>query len=75
MSGSTKIIFVFGGLELGGAENQGFFLADYLQKECGYEVKVLGLSGAPGRLSQLCSQAGISWKALSVLGERCRSHG
>lgn len=59
-----KFTFVFGNLELGGAERQGLHLAEYLQKECGAKVRVVGLGPAPGRLSELCEERGIPWSGV-----------
>lgn len=59
-----KIALVFGNLELGGAERQGLLLADYLQKVCGAQVQVVGLSSSPGRLSDLCDELGIKWSGV-----------
>ncbi|QXE85921.1 glycosyltransferase family 4 protein [Geomonas nitrogeniifigens] len=56
-----KVVFVFGSLDLGGAERRGLLLADYLQKCTGAVVQVIGLNDTPGRLSSLCDQLGISW--------------
>lgn len=59
-----KISFVFGNLELGGAERQGVLLANYLQQECGAEVNVVGLHSSPGRLSELCDEHNIRWSGI-----------
>lgn len=59
-----KFTFVFGNLELGGAERQGLHFAEYLQKECGAKVRVVGLGPAPGRLSELCDERGIPWSGV-----------
>lgn len=56
-----RVVFVFGSLDLGGAERRGLLLADYLQKSAGAVVQVVGLNKTPGRLSALCDQLGISW--------------
>lgn len=60
-----KLVFVFGNLELGGAERQGLLLADYLRKECGAQVHVVGLGSSPGRVSELCDELGITWSGVS----------
>ena len=60
-----KIAFVFGSLDLGGAERRGLLLADYLMKHSGADVHVFGLSEFPGRLSDLCNQLGVRWSGIS----------
>jgi len=59
-----KILFLFGNLELGGAERQGLFLARYLKDECKADVHVWGLDRKPGRLSELCEEHGIPWRGI-----------
>ncbi len=61
-----NIIFVFGNLELGGAERQGLLLARWLKEVCGANVQVWGLREAPGRLSQLCDESGIPWQGITL---------
>ncbi len=56
-----RVVFCFGSLELGGAERQGFLLADYLNKVVGARVEVWGFHG-PGRLSELCDLHDIPWR-------------
>lgn len=63
LSGSN-IIMAFGNLELGGAERQGLLLARLLKERCQANVQIWGLSDGPGRVSALCDQYGISWKAV-----------
>jgi glycosyltransferase involved in cell wall biosynthesis len=59
-----KIIFVFGCLDLGGSERQGFQLARYLKEKCGADVHVVGLSEKPGRLAEMCDEHGIPWHGI-----------
>ena len=59
-----KILFLFGNMELGGAERQGLFLARFLKSECGADVHVWGLDRKPGRLSELCEEYGIPWRGI-----------
>jgi len=70
--GDRKIVFVFGCLELGGAERQGFLLARHLKEVLGLRVKVLGLDGEPGRLAQMCQEASIPWHAMRLGRQRTR---
>lgn len=62
----ARILFVFGNLELGGAERQGLMLARFLKRTHGADVRVLGLQEAPGRLSQLCDEEGIPWMGIRL---------
>lgn len=65
-----RIVFCFGSLELGGAERQGFHLAEYLKEIAGARVEVWGFHG-PGRLAVLCDAKGISWRIVPFpLGQR-----
>lgn len=64
---SARIIFIFGSLELGGAERQGLYLARFLKDECGANVQIWGLQGGPGRVSQLCEEYGIPWRCASFM--------
>jgi len=57
-----KIVFVFGNLELGGAERQGVLLARHLQVSQGAKVKICGLRETPGQLSRLCDRLGLPWR-------------
>lgn len=59
-----KIIFVFGNLELGGAERQGLTLAHFLKERHKASVEIWGLSSEPGRLSRLCDEYGIPWRGV-----------
>lgn len=56
-----RIVFCFGSLELGGAERQGFLLAQYLKDTVGAQVEVWGFHG-PGHLSVLCDAKEIPWR-------------
>ena len=60
-----RAILVFDTLELGGAERQGLHLARYL-KQSGAHVEIRGLTGPAGRLSRLCDEAGIPWRAVGI---------
>ncbi len=60
-----RVVFVFGSLDLGGAERRGLLLAEHLQKKVGADVRVVGLNDTPGRLSALCDQLGIPWSGVS----------
>lgn len=59
-----KVIFVFGNLELGGAERQGLILARFLKEEHKASVEIWGLSSEAGRLSRLCDEYGIPWRGV-----------
>lgn len=59
-----RILFLFGSLDLGGAERQGLEVADYLKGVCGARVEVWGLSEKPGRLSELCQERSIPWQGI-----------
>jgi glycosyltransferase involved in cell wall biosynthesis len=60
-----KVLFVFLGSELGGAERQGLLLARSLERTYGADVEVLGLGASgPGRVAELCAESGIRWRAL-----------
>ena len=59
-----RIIFLFGSFDLGGAEQQGLLLADYLRAKLGAEVKIYALNPRPGRLSECCDELGIPWRGI-----------
>ena len=59
-----KIFFIFGSLDIGGAERQGLHLASYLKNHCGADVHVWGLNEQPGKVSELCDIACIRWKGI-----------
>jgi glycosyltransferase involved in cell wall biosynthesis len=60
-----RIIFVFGTLELGGAERQALLLAQYLKEVENAAVEVWGFLG-PGRATELCEQYGIPWRVVPL---------
>lgn len=57
----SKILFVFNGLDLGGAERQALLLARHLQEEKHAQVEFWGFR-KPGRASELCDEYGIPWR-------------
>jgi hypothetical protein len=59
-----KILFVYGCLELGGAEQQGLLLAKHLRRELEAKVCMWGLSEKPGKLSCLCDEYNIPWRGI-----------
>jgi len=63
---NKKVIFVFSRLELGGAERQGFLLAQHLKNYYDADVQVVGLQGKPGRLEALCKASGIPCRSLQL---------
>lgn len=56
-----KVLFVFGCLDLGGSERQGFQLARHLKEACAVDVHVVSLSDTPGRLAEMCEGHSIPW--------------
>lgn len=60
-----KIIFIFLGSELGGAERQGILFAKFL-RECQIaEVEIWGLgANQPERVAELCEELGIIWRSV-----------
>ena len=61
----SKICFVFWGSDLGGAERQGLLLARHLKEVRRADVQIWGLgANSPGRVSQLCDEYGLTWKAV-----------
>ncbi|WP_224962078.1 glycosyltransferase [Geomonas subterranea] len=70
----ARILFVFGNLELGGAERQGLLLGRYLKEKYGADVRVLGLQEGNGRLSELCDEADIPWEGTGVSWRWERRH-
>jgi len=61
-----KALFLFGDLEMGGAERQGLLLARYLQEQQGTLVQVWGLGAGIGPVAQQCEQWGIPWQAVPL---------
>lgn len=62
---NARIVFVFHGSELGGAERQGLLLARELKKRA-VDVLIIGLQAtAPGRVAELCQQYGLQWRPFS----------
>ena len=59
---SSRILLVFPGLELGGAERQGMHLARYL-KRMGCEVHVWSTKAGEGRVVEECAAEKIPWEA------------
>ena len=62
---ASRIVFLLGSLEIGGAERQALHLAEYLKAEFGAVPVVCGFN-SPGRMARLCEARGISWHLLPV---------
>lgn len=60
-----RVVFVFPGLELGGAERQAIHLARFLQAQLDARVQVWGFSG-PGPASALCDQHQIQHRSMEA---------
>ncbi|MBN2078874.1 MAG: glycosyltransferase [Spirochaetes bacterium] len=60
-----KVLFIFGSLELGGAERQGFLLSQYLRESQDVIVEVYGFGGR-GKLSDMCEKNGIAWQSIAL---------
>lgn len=60
-----KVVFLFGSLDLGGAERQGLIVADFLKRTHGAEVEIWGLNEKPGRLAELCDRYAIPWRGIA----------
>lgn len=60
-----KVVFLFGSLDLGGAERQGLIVADFLKRIHGAEVEIWGLNEKPGRLAELCDRHAIPWRGIA----------
>jgi glycosyltransferase involved in cell wall biosynthesis len=58
-----RIIFVFGSLELGGAERQGLTLARYLSERVQADVEVWGFNRS-GPAAALCERHGLAWRVV-----------
>lgn len=63
---AIRILFLFGNLQLGGAERQGLLFAQYLKERQQREVMVWGLGPERGPVADRCEQLGIPWRALPV---------
>lgn len=61
-----RIIFVFGSLELGGAERQALMLAEYLSVQEQADVEVWGFNHA-GPVATICAQSGLAWRVVPLL--------
>ncbi len=61
-----KVLFVFGCLDLGGSERQGFQLARHLKEACAADVHVVSLSEKPGRLADMCDEHGLPWHVIRL---------
>ena len=58
-----RIIFVFGNLELGGAERQALMLAQHLVEHERAKVEVWGFNES-GPVAEICEQHGIPWRVV-----------
>jgi glycosyltransferase involved in cell wall biosynthesis len=58
-----RIIFVFGSLELGGAERQALTLAGYLSGHARAAVEVWGFN-LPGPAAAICERHGLAWRVV-----------
>lgn len=64
-----RIIFVFGNLELGGAERQALILARYLAEQA--HVEVWGFN-KKGPVAEICDQHGLPWRLVPYrFKDRC----
>lgn len=61
-----KVLFLFGDLQMGGAERQGLLLARHLHQQQGALVQVWGLGRGTGPVSEQCDQWGIPWQAVPL---------
>ena len=59
-----RVIFVFGNLELGGAERQAFVLARHLVEQERGSVEVWGFNES-GPVAEICERHGIPWRVVS----------
>ncbi|NUQ70458.1 MAG: glycosyltransferase [Chthonomonadales bacterium] len=66
-----KLVLVQQSLELGGAERQGLYLADYLHDRCGADVEIWGID-TPGRIVDICKARGIPCRSVPVRWRRSR---
>lgn len=58
------MLFLFGDLQMGGAERQGLLLARHLHQQQGALVQVWGLGRGTGPVAEQCDQWGIPWQAV-----------
>jgi glycosyltransferase involved in cell wall biosynthesis len=58
-----RIVFVFGSLELGGAERQALILARYLSEQEQAKVEVWGFNDS-GPVATMCEQYGLAWRVV-----------
>jgi glycosyltransferase involved in cell wall biosynthesis len=58
-----RIVFVFGSLELGGAERQALILARYLSEQEQARVEVWGFNDS-GPVAAICEQYGLAWRVV-----------
>ena len=70
MQSVTKIIFVLGNLELGGAERQALILARHLSQRA--KVEVWGFNKS-GPVADICEEYGIRWRVEPVNPQRLQS--
>jgi glycosyltransferase involved in cell wall biosynthesis len=61
-----KVLFLFGDLQMGGAERQGLLLARHLHEQQGALVQVWGLGRGTGPVAEQCDQWGIPWQAVPL---------
>ena len=62
----TTVLFLFGSLEMGGAEGQGLLLARHLLEKEGAAVQVWGLGAVRGAVADQCDHWGIPWRAMPL---------
>lgn len=60
------MLFLFGDLQMGGAERQGLLLARHLHEQQGALVQVWGLGRGTGPVAEQCDQWGIPWQAVPL---------
>lgn len=61
-----KVLFLFGNLQMGGAERQGLLLARHLHEQQGALVQVWGLGPGAGPVAEQCDQWSIPWQAVPL---------
>lgn len=62
----TRILILFGSLDMGGAERQGLLLARHLKEREGALVTVWGLGQTSGSVSEWCERRQIPWRAVPL---------